>query len=52
MDLQRPPDPFDIPFRNAIKIGAGLAIGVGLVAVAIYSILIILFALAWGMTGR
>lgn len=38
--------PFDIPMRTAIKIGAGLAIGVALVVVAVYSILLLIFAVS------
>jgi hypothetical protein len=32
--------------RTAIKIGAGLAIGVALVVVAVYSILLLIFAVS------
>jgi hypothetical protein len=38
--------------RTAIKIGAGLAIGVALVVVAVYCILLIIFALSVGLAGR
>ena len=50
--LAPPPTPVDVPFRTAIKAGAGLAIGAALVIVAVWSILTVLFALSLAIANR
>ena len=44
--------PFDVTLRNTIKIGAGLAIAVGIVVLAFYSVGIIVFSLVLAIAGR
>ena len=50
--LAPPPTPVDVPFRTAIKAGAGLAIGAALVIVAVWSSLTGLFALSLAIANR